>query len=102
MTVAVAAEHPAQAAGIYEGTVAVKGADGRRVTLLLGQDGRGELRDGKARTPGQWTATGAQIRMKFKGKKPAMVWQLKKNSLVPKEWDRDEFGKHGLILRRPR
>ncbi len=102
ITIAEATEHPAQVAGIYEGTVAVKGADGRRVTLLLEQDGHGEFRNGTARTPGQWSATDSEIRMEFGGKKPAMIWRVKGNSLAPREWDRKEFGKRGLVLRRPR
>jgi len=99
---ATATEHPARVAGIYEGIIAVKNADGRRITLTLQQDGTGELRDGAKRASGHWSATETQLRVEVDGKPEPMLWRVKGNTLTLEREDRKEYGKKGLVLRRPR
>ena len=96
-----ATDHPAQVAGIYEGAVAVKNADGRKVTLDLKQDGMSEFRDGAAKSTGHWSATNQELRVEVEGKTAPMLWKIRKNALVL-ENAKAEYGKKGLTLRRPR
>lgn len=95
-----ATDHPAQVAGIYEGAVAVKNADGRKVTLDLKQDGVSEFRDGAAKSTGHWSAAGQEVLVEVEGK-PALLWKIRKNALVLED-AKSEYGKKGLTLRRPR
>ena len=96
-----ATDHPAQVAGIYEGAVAVKGADGRKVTLDLKQDGALEFRDGGTKSAGHWSAAGQELRVEVDGKPAPLLWKIRKNALVLED-AKAEYGKKGLTLRRPR
>ncbi len=99
---AAATDHPAAVAGIYEGTVAVKNADGRKIMLNLKQDGTSEFRDGAKSVPGQWSAAGQELRVQPAEAGAPMVWKIGKNLLTLREADKTLYGKKGLVLRRPR
>ena len=95
-------DHPAQVAGIYEGTIAVKNADGRKIMLNLKQDGTSEFRDGAKTTPGHWSASGQQLTVQTEGASTPMEWKLGKNMLTLRNANKTDYGKKGLVLRRPR
>ena len=94
--------HPAQVAGVYEGAIPVKGADGRKLTLTLRQDGSAEFRDAFTKMPGTWNVDGQDLKLDLSGKTEPLAWRLKGNLLTPKVWDHTAYGKKGPVLRRPR
>ena len=95
-------EHPAQVAGIYEGAIAVKNSDARKITLRLDQDGTAEFVDSRTRSPAHWKVAGQQLQVDVEGRNAAMLWQIKGTSLILKSEERAAYGKKGLTLRRPR
>jgi hypothetical protein len=94
--------HPAQVAGVYEGTLPVKGADARKLTLTLRQDGTAEFRDAATKAEGQWNVDAQDLKLEITGKTEPLAWRIKGNLLTPKEWNHAAYGKKGPILRRPR
>ncbi len=94
-------QHPAQVAGVYEGSIPVKGSDARKLTLDLKQDGTAEFRDAAVRKTGQWSVEKQQLEVSLTAAAP-MQWKVKGNLLTPQGWDKAVYGKKGPVLRRPR
>ncbi len=94
--------HPAQVAGVYEGSIPVKGSDARKLTLRLQQDGAAEFRDSAEKQAGQWSVEKQDLNIALAGNSSPMSWRIKGNLLTPKEWDHAKYGKKGPVLRRPR
>ena len=94
--------HPSQVAGVYEGTIPVKGTDARKLTLTLRQDGTAEFRDAATKIQGQWNVEAQDLKLELPGKTEPLAWRVKGNLLTPKDWDHAAYGKKGPVLRRPR
>ena len=101
-SIAAQNRHPAQVAGVYEGALPVKGADARKLTLTLRQDGTAEFRDAATKTHGAWNVEGQDLKLELTGKTAPLAWRVKGNLLTPKDWDHNAYGKKGPVLRRPR
>ena len=94
--------HPAQVAGVYEGSIPVKGSDARKLTLNLKQDGTAEFRDAAVQKTGQWSVEKQQLDVSLAGNETPLHWRVKGNQLAPQGWDKTVYGKKGPMLRRPR
>ena len=94
--------HPSQIAGVYEGTIPVKGTDSRKLTLTLHQDGTAQFRDAATKTEGQWNADAQDLKLELTGKPEPLSWRVRGNLLTPKEWNHAAYGKKGPVLHRPR
>lgn len=100
-TAFAANEHPAVLVGIYEGTVADKGgANARKFTLTLERDGKATMKVDAVTMNGAWTASVSELQVQFEGK-GLLVWHVKNDRLIPKSWDKADYGKKGLAMRKP-
>ncbi len=102
LSVFAANNHPAQVAGVYEGSVPVKNSDARKVTLNLLQDGSLQWKDGAMASGGQWSASSQQLEVKLTTGNQMLAWKIRKNALVLEGGEKASYGEKGLVLRRPR
>lgn len=88
-------EHPAVLVGIYEGRL-----QARNFTLNLERDGKASMKSDASTVAGSWTGSPKELHLQLEGK-PPLEWHVKGDRLIPKNWDKNEYGKKGLALRRP-
>jgi hypothetical protein len=96
----------ATVAGVYTARTAAADASARIVTLWLQPGGAVILETvyvGKQRTPsqgGRWSANGDEVTVTLDGQAQPLVFTIAGDRLVPKQWDRTQYGNDGLTLSR--
>jgi NlpE N-terminal domain len=93
-------------AGVYTVRLPAADASARVVTLWLEPGGAATLETvyvGKPRTPaetGVWAASGDEVTVRLDGQSQPLVFTIAGDRLVPKQWDRTQYGDTGLPLSR--
>ena len=100
LCVAAAACSTTQAPGTYAAVLPAADAGERHVRVTLNPDGSGALSSTLSERPsprlaeGTWKRDGNRVTLDL-GQRGPIVFQLAGDQLVPREWDRAEWGEKG-------